>query len=30
MADKLMCDVLTQLGYGEGVEIFKNAPKWYA
>ncbi len=29
-ADEFMCDVLTSLGYGEGVEIFKSAPKWYA
>ena len=28
--DELMCDVLEYLGYGEGVEIFKNTPKWYA
>ena len=29
-ADKLMCALLTELGYGEGIEIFKNADKWYA
>ena len=29
-ADKLMCSLLTELGYGEGIEIFKNADKWYA
>ncbi len=28
--DKLMATVLESLGYGEGVDIFKNAPKWYA
>lgn len=28
--DELMCEVLTQLGYGDGVEAFKNAYKWYA
>ena len=29
-ADDLMCKVLTDLGYGEGVEIFTKAEKWYA
>lgn len=29
-ADSLMAEVLTQLGYGEGVEVFKHMPKWYA
>jgi len=29
-ADMLMCEVLESLGYGEGVEIFKNMPKYYA
>lgn len=28
--DELMCEVLTFLGYHEGVEIFKQVPKWYA
>ena len=28
--DTLMCDVLTELGYGEGVEIFKDTDNWYA
>lgn len=28
--DALMCEVLEQLGYAEGVEIFENTPKWYA
>ena len=28
--DGLMCKVLTQLGYGEGVDIFNDTPKWYA
>lgn len=27
--DNLLCEVLTNLGYGEGVKIFKAAPKWY-
>lgn len=30
MADNLMCDVLRQLGFGAGVDIFENMPKWYA
>lgn len=29
-ADKLMCELLTKLGYDEGVEIFKEMYKWYA
>lgn len=29
-ADNLMCEVLTSLGYEDGVTIFKNATKWYA
>lgn len=29
-ADSLMCYVLNQLGYQEGVEIFEKMPKWYA
>ena len=29
-ADELMCDVLKELGYSEGVEIFENMHKWYA
>jgi hypothetical protein len=29
-ADDVMCDILIELGYGEGVEIFKKARKWYA
>lgn len=28
--DHLLCEVLTQLGYGEGVEIFRNTQKWYS
>lgn len=28
--DNLMASVLESLGYGEGVDIFKNTPKWYA
>ena len=29
-ADDLMCDLLRELGYGEGVDVFKDMPKWYA
>lgn len=29
MAD-LMCNVLRNLGYGDGIDIFDEAPKWYA
>jgi adenylate cyclase class IV len=28
-ADELMCEILTDLGYGEGIEIFKNMEKYY-
>ena len=28
--DDVMCEVLTKLGFGEGVEIFKHTEKWYA
>lgn len=28
--DDVMCEVLEDLGYGEGIEIFKNEPKWYS
>ena len=27
--DMLMCQVLTQLGYGDGVEVFEKMCKWY-
>ena len=29
-ADELMCDLLEELGYGEGVDIFRQMSKWYA
>lgn len=29
-ADRLMCELLKQLGYGAGVEVFERARKWYA
>ena len=29
-ADDLLCEVLIELGYKNGVEIFKNSDKWYA
>ena len=28
--DDLMCELLRQLGYGEGIDIFDNTHKWYA
>lgn len=28
--DDLMCRVLTDLGYGDGIKIFNETPKWYA
>ena len=28
--DALMCKVLEDLGYGKGVKVFKETPKWYA
>lgn len=29
-ADDLLCSVLRELGYGEGVEHFEDMGKWYA
>lgn len=29
-ADDLLCDVLEQLGYGAGVQVFREMHKWYA
>lgn len=29
-ADDLMCELLTSLGYGEGVKVFEEMDKWYA
>ena len=29
-ADDLLCQVLRELGYGEGVDIFEEMDKWYA
>ena len=28
--DDLMCEVLMELGYDDGVHVFNNADKWYA
>lgn len=28
--DDLMCKILCQLGYGDGIDVFKKTPKWYA
>ena len=30
LMDDVMCDVLRSLGYGEGVQIFLDTPKWWA
>ena len=29
-ADRLMCELLTELGYGEAVKIFEEMEKWYS
>ena len=29
-ADRLMMELLTSLGYGDGVNIFAESDKWYA
>lgn len=29
-ADILMCEALRKLGYGGGIDIFEEMPKWYA
>ena len=29
-ADELMCQLLTSLGYGKGVKIFREMYKWYS
>lgn len=29
-ADKLMCDLLIKLGYGDGINVFLDADKWYS
>ena len=28
--DNLMEETLIELGYGDGVEVFRDMPKWYA
>lgn len=28
-ADELMCQILTDLGYGEGIDLFKKMEKYY-
>ena len=30
LMDELMCEVLGQFGYDEGVYIFEESDKWYA
>lgn len=29
-ADELMEELLIELGYGAGIEIFRSMPKWYS
>lgn len=29
IADELMCQILTDLGYGEGIDLFKKMEKYY-
>ncbi len=29
-ADKLLCEVLEQIGYAEGVKVFREMIKWYS
>lgn len=29
-ADDMLCKLLTSLGYGKGVDVFEDMPKWYA
>jgi len=29
-ADKLLCAMLRNLGYGEGVDAFENMDRWYS
>ena len=28
--DNLMCDLLCELGYKKGIEVFKHTSKWYS
>lgn len=28
-ADDLLCDLLKELGYGEGIKLYKEMEKWY-
>lgn len=30
LADQYLCDMLRELGYDEGVDIFEAMKKWYA
>jgi len=29
-ADKVLCEILKELGYGDIVELWEEVPKWYA
>lgn len=28
--DRLMCELLSSIGYEEGIDIFRDTDKWYA
>jgi len=28
--DEVLCEILSSLGYDEGIRFFQNTPKWYA
>lgn len=28
--DELMCELLAELGYGDGVKVFEETQKWYS
>ena len=28
--DNIMCNLLRDLGYGKGIDIFEDTPKWYS
>ena len=30
LADKVLCQLLCELGYGDGIDVFKQASRWYA
>lgn len=30
LADEILCELLTELGYGEWVKLWEQVPKWYS